>query len=54
MSVVESKASRKGRRKGSFTHHLDSTLVRKMDKKQYILTCWLLYRLHPMKQCSAA
>ena len=55
MSVVESKASsRKGRRKGSFTHHLDSTLVRGMDKKRDNLTCWLLHRLHPMKQCSAA
>ena len=33
VSVVESKAARKGRRKRSFTHHLDSSLVRSIRIK---------------------
>ena len=51
VSVVESKSGIKFRKKRSFTHHLDSSLVSpdKIRRPHHILP-----RMHPTKQCSAA
>ena len=54
MSVVESKAGRRRRR--TFTHHLDTTLVRMKEKRVDTKNSTVVFsfRQRLMKQCSAA